>query len=102
MKSFLNHYLLNLMFGSCLWLLSFVALFLWRSPAVMAAEKTSFAYGLLKFSIPITSLEDYTKTGKVDRYLDTYVDCTNPQQSVNFKLNLVHFFSKNNLNISEK
>ncbi|WP_186376195.1 alpha/beta hydrolase [Hyella patelloides] len=67
-----NSYLLILIFSSLL--------FFWRSPLTMAAEKVSFRYGLLEFSIPVDSLETYAKTGKIDRHLDTYIQSASPQE----------------------
>ncbi|MGL5944176.1 MAG: alpha/beta hydrolase [Waterburya sp.] len=85
MKRFCDRYLLNFMFGSSFWLLSFFTLFVWRSPPVIAAEKISFRYGLLEFSIPINSLETYATTGKTDRHLATYINSSNSQASAKFR-----------------
>jgi predicted dienelactone hydrolase len=75
----------NIVFNSCLWLLSFVSIFLCRSPNTIAAEKVAFWYSLLEFSIPVSSLETYAETGTVDRYLATYVSSNNTQALAKFK-----------------
>jgi predicted dienelactone hydrolase len=71
--------LLNLMFGGSLWLLSLVS-WLMRSPPVLAAEKVSFWYGALEFSIPVDSLETYAKTGEIDNSLAVYDQYFSPQK----------------------
>jgi predicted dienelactone hydrolase len=87
MKSFSS--LLNLMFGSSLWLLSLASL-LMRSPPVMAAEKVSFWYGALEFSIPVDSLETYAKTGEIDNSLAVYDQYFSPQKLAKLRRNLAH------------
>jgi predicted dienelactone hydrolase len=77
------------MFGSSLWLLSLVSL-LMRSPPVMAAEKVSFWYGALEFSIPVDSLETYAKTGEIDDSLATYDQYLGPQKLAKLRSNLVY------------
>lgn len=79
----------NAMFGSGFWLLSLVAL-LMRSPPVMAAEKVSFWYGALEFSIPVDSLETYAKTGEIDDSLTIYDQYLSPQKLAKLRSTLVH------------
>ncbi|MFM2314423.1 MAG: hypothetical protein RLZZ04_3699 [Cyanobacteriota bacterium] len=88
MKSFPSP-LLNVMFGSGLWLLSLVS-WLMRSPPVMAAEKISFWYGALEISIPVDSLETYAKTGEIDDSLAVYDQYFSPQKLARLRSNLVH------------
>jgi predicted dienelactone hydrolase len=68
----------KVMFSGSLWLLGLVAVVM-RSPPVMAAEKISFWYGALEFSIPIDSLETYAKTGEIDDDLAVYDQYFSPQ-----------------------
>jgi predicted dienelactone hydrolase len=89
MKSFFDRYLFNVMFGSGLWLLSLVSL-LMRSPPVMAAEKVSFWYGALEFSIPVDSLETFAKTGEIDDSLATYDQYLGSQKLAKLRSNLVY------------
>jgi predicted dienelactone hydrolase len=79
----------KVMFGGSLWLLSLVAL-LMRSPPVMAAEKVSFWYGALEFSIPLDSLETYAKTGEIDDSLATYDQYLGDQKLAKLRSNLTH------------
>lgn len=59
------YYLLIFIFGSIIWLR--------QSPKTMAAEKISFRYNLLEFSLPSKSLETYAKTGEIDSNLNLYL-----------------------------
>ena len=59
------YYLFLSIFTSILWL--------YKSLSVVAAEKISLRYGLLEFSLPVSSLENYVKTGQSDRYIDVYL-----------------------------
>lgn len=67
-----NSYLLTLVVS--------ILLFFWRSPLTLAAETISFRYGQLEFKIPVDSLENYAKTGKIDRHLNTYLKSATPQE----------------------
>jgi predicted dienelactone hydrolase len=88
MKSFPS-LLLNPMFSGGMWLLSLVAL-LMRSPPVLAAEKVSFWYGAVEFSIPVDSLETYAKTGEIDNSLAVYDQYFSPQKLAKLRRNLAH------------
>jgi predicted dienelactone hydrolase len=98
MKSFSSP-LLNVLFGSCLWLLGLVPL-LMRSPPVMAAEKISFWYGALEFSVPLDSLETYAKTGDIDAFLATSAQYLSPQKLAKLRTNLAHPIDLDRVTIS--
>ena len=53
---------------------------IWRSPVVEAAEKISFRYGMVEFTVPVASLENFASTGQVDRYLNIYLDSATSQE----------------------
>ena len=53
---------------------------IWRSPEVKAAEKISFRYGMVEFTLPVASLENFASTGKADRYLNIYLNSATPQE----------------------
>jgi Alpha/beta hydrolase of unknown function (DUF1400) len=99
MKSFFDRYLFNVMFGSSLWLLGLVVL-LMRSPPVLAAEKISFWYGALEFSIPVDSLETYLKTGEIDDSLAVYEQYFSPQKLAKLGSYLVHPIDLDSVTIS--
>ncbi|VEP12513.1 conserved hypothetical protein [Hyella patelloides LEGE 07179] len=58
---------------------------LWRTPPIRAAEKISFRYSLLEFSLPVASLEAYAKTGEIDRYLRSYLKSASPQELIRLR-----------------
>jgi len=45
-----------------------------------SAERIQVSYGIIQRSLPIDSLETYTRTGEVDNSLAAYVENTNPKQ----------------------
>lgn len=71
-KSIFNYFLLTIIY-------SFFGMT--RSPAISAAEKISFRYSMFEFSLPFSSLDNYVKTGKIDRKLDYYLQSISPQES---------------------
>lgn len=79
-------------------ILMLVSLSLWRSP-VIAAEKVSFWYSLLEFSVPITSLKTFAKTGKIDRHLATYIDSKNSQELIELKKALTYKLDIDNITV---
>jgi predicted dienelactone hydrolase len=71
---------------------------------VIAAEKIILEYGPLEFSISVKSLENYAKTGKIDRQLANYAHHLTPEQLQKFqeilqtKVDLDHVVVANFLN----
>lgn len=61
------------------------SVFCFRQLPSMAAEKVSLRYGLLEFSLPVSSLENYVATGEIDRHLDTYMQYADSQESNQLK-----------------
>ena len=83
--------------------------FLGRSPVATAAEKVSFRYSLLEFSIPVDSLRTYAETGEVDHYLNFYLQSSTPQEledlrellTYNIDLNSITLYRFFNTSIGE-
>ncbi|MDJ0647811.1 MAG: alpha/beta hydrolase [Xenococcaceae cyanobacterium MO_188.B19] len=82
MKKRFYYYLLISIFSSVIWL--------WKTPKTLAAEKISFRYNLLEFSLPCQSLEIYAKTGKIDRNLGFYLKFIEDQDAKKLQKILAH------------
>ena len=55
--------------------------------SALGAERLKFSYGLLESSIPISSLETYARTGKVDNDLAGYSHYVDKKQLVQHGVN---------------
>ena len=53
-----------------------------------AAEKIILSYGALEFSVSVTALETYAKTGKLEGALRSYADLLTPEQLEQLKIGL--------------
>jgi len=69
-------------------------------PAV-GAERIKFNYGLLEESIPISSLETYVKTGKVDDNLATYKRYVGTKQLTQLRKALITPIDLNQVEVSQ-
>lgn len=69
------------------WLLGLVSLFmpLCAVPPALGAERIYISYGIFERSIPISLLETFAKTGKVDTELAEYARHTSPKQLAQFR-----------------
>lgn len=67
---------------------------LWRSPDTLAAETVSFRYSQLEFKIPVDFVENYARTGKIDRHLKTYLQGSTPQELAELRKILTYRFFK--------
>jgi predicted dienelactone hydrolase len=82
MKILRYYWLIGIILGSCCWS--------WRSQSVIAAERVSFWYSALEFSVPVDSLETYAQTGEIDGALATYAQYISPQEVVKLRTTLTY------------
>ena len=72
MKIFRYCCVFGIVLSSCLWGSSSFTLRQERSLQATAAEQVDFWYELLEYSIPVSSLKTYAKTGKIDSSFAAY------------------------------
>ncbi len=67
----------------------------------LGAERLRFNYGLFESSIPISSLETYTRTGKVDNYLAPYRQYVDKKQLAQLRKVLLTRIPLNQVEVSQ-
>ena len=85
MNIFRNCCLLGIILSSWLWGTDLITLRPWRSLSATAAEQVDFWYELLEYSVPVSSLETYAKTGKIDRSFAAYAQRLTPRELTRLK-----------------
>ena len=80
---------LGIALSSCLWGSSLFSL-REQSLRATAAERVDFWYELLEYSIPVSSLKNYVKTGEIDRYFASYARRLTPPELARLKTVLTY------------
>lgn len=71
------------------------------APTVLAAERVSIFYEPLEFSIPVTSLETYAQSGKIDAKLAFYAEQLSPQELVQLRQILQERIDLNSVTVAQ-